>query len=117
MPLASAPRDVTGNPPVFWLVQWIGLSRKRTSCHDLGAHIPLQEGKQAATMRIADSNRRSGQVLIALMDEQEGLWETMQLHLNVTARTVPVLDILHALALCLRDRESVRARRTRAVSL
>ncbi len=41
--------------------------------------------------------RRSGQVLIALMDGQESLWETMKLHLNFGARTVPVLDILHAL--------------------
>lgn len=44
------------------------------------------------------ARRRSGQVLIALMDGQEGLWETMQLHLNFGARTVPILDILHALA-------------------
>jgi plasmid stability protein len=44
------------------------------------------------------ARRRSGQVLIALMDGQEGLWETMQLHLNFSARTVPILDILHALA-------------------
>lgn len=42
--------------------------------------------------------RRHGQVLIALMDGQESLWETMKLHLNFGARTVPVLDILHALA-------------------
>lgn len=42
--------------------------------------------------------RRPGQVLIVLMDGQESLWETMQLHLNFGARTVPVLDILHALA-------------------
>jgi hypothetical protein len=44
------------------------------------------------------SRRRSGQVLIALMDGQESLWETMKLHLNFGARTVPILDILHALS-------------------
>lgn len=41
--------------------------------------------------------RRPGQVLIALMDGQESLWETMKLHLSFGARTVPILDILHAL--------------------
>ncbi len=42
--------------------------------------------------------RRPGQVLIALMDGQESLWEAMKLHLSFAARTVPILDILHALA-------------------
>jgi hypothetical protein len=42
--------------------------------------------------------RRPGQVLIALMDGQESLWETMKMHFNFGARTVPILDILHALA-------------------
>jgi hypothetical protein len=42
--------------------------------------------------------RRSGQVLIALMDGQISLWETMQRHLKFSARTIPILDILHALA-------------------
>lgn len=42
--------------------------------------------------------RRSGQVLIALMDGQESLWKTMQWHLNFSAKTIPILDILHALA-------------------
>ena len=42
--------------------------------------------------------RRSGQVLIALMDGQESLWKTMQGHLDFNARTIPILDILHALA-------------------
>lgn len=42
--------------------------------------------------------RRLGQVLIVLMDGQESLWETMKLHLSFGKRTVPVLDILHALA-------------------
>jgi hypothetical protein len=45
-----------------------------------------------------DLRRRAGQVLIALMDGQESLWETMKLHVNFAARTVPILDILHALA-------------------
>jgi len=44
------------------------------------------------------SRRHGGQVLIALMDGQESLWETMKLHLKFSARTVPILDILHALA-------------------
>lgn len=42
--------------------------------------------------------RRAGQVLIVLMDGQESLWETMKLHLSFGARTVPILDVLHALA-------------------
>lgn len=42
--------------------------------------------------------RRAGQVLIVLMDGQESLRETMKLHLSFGARTVPILDILHALA-------------------
>ena len=44
------------------------------------------------------ARRRNGQVLVALMDGQESLWETMKLHLTFSARTVPILDILHALA-------------------
>lgn len=44
------------------------------------------------------ARRRPGQVLIALMDGQQSLWETMKLHLNFSARTVPILDILHALS-------------------
>ena len=42
--------------------------------------------------------RRDGQVLIVLMDGQESLWETMKLHLSFGPRTVPILDIVHALA-------------------
>lgn len=42
--------------------------------------------------------RRPGQVLLALMDGQESLWETLKLHLSFGVRTVPILDILHALA-------------------
>lgn len=42
--------------------------------------------------------RRPGQVLIVLMDGQESLWETMKLHLSFGPRTVPILDIVHALA-------------------
>jgi hypothetical protein len=44
------------------------------------------------------ARRRAGQVLIALMDGQESLWETMKLHLSFNARTIPILDILHALS-------------------
>jgi hypothetical protein len=42
--------------------------------------------------------RRPGQVLIVLMDGQESLWGTMKLHLSFGARTIPILDVLHALA-------------------
>lgn len=42
--------------------------------------------------------RRPGQVLIVLMDGQESLWETMKLHLSFGSRTIPILDIVHALA-------------------
>jgi hypothetical protein len=45
-----------------------------------------------------NARRRNGQVLVALMDGQESLWETMKLHLTFSARTVPILDILHALS-------------------
>jgi hypothetical protein len=41
--------------------------------------------------------RRANQVLIVLMDGQRSLWETIQLHLSFGIRTVPILDILHAL--------------------
>jgi hypothetical protein len=44
------------------------------------------------------ARRRCGQVLIALMDGQESLWETMKLHVSFGARTVPILDVLHALS-------------------
>jgi len=44
------------------------------------------------------ARRRSGQVLLALMDGQESLWQTMMLHFVFGPRTVPILDILHALA-------------------
>ncbi|MEX1027154.1 MAG: ISKra4 family transposase [Candidatus Paceibacterota bacterium] len=42
--------------------------------------------------------RRAGQVLVVLMDGQESLWNTFELHLSFSQRTVGVLDILHALA-------------------
>jgi hypothetical protein len=58
-----------------------------------GIHVAM-----AWVMGQVTARRRSGQVLIALMDGQESLWETMKLHLSFGARTVPVLDILHALA-------------------
>lgn len=58
-----------------------------------GIHVGM-----AWLMVQAIERRRPGQVLIALMDGQESLWDTMQLHVNFSARTVPILDILHALA-------------------
>ena len=42
--------------------------------------------------------RRAGQVLLVLMDGQESLWSTLLLHLSFGARTIPILDILHALS-------------------
>ena len=44
------------------------------------------------------ARRRPGQVLIMLMDGQESLWKTMLIHFTFSVRTVPILDILHALA-------------------
>jgi len=43
------------------------------------------------------ARRRANQVLVVLMDGQKSLWETFRLHLDFSARTVPVLDILHVL--------------------
>ena len=42
--------------------------------------------------------RQAGQVLLVLMDGQESLWETFKLHMSFGPRTVPILDILHALS-------------------
>ena len=42
--------------------------------------------------------RRVGQVLIVLMDGQESLWNAFAERLSFSQKTVPVLDILHALA-------------------
>lgn len=42
--------------------------------------------------------RRPRQVLIVLIDGQASLWATLKLHLSFGPRTVPVLDIVHALA-------------------
>lgn len=42
--------------------------------------------------------RRVGQVLIVLMDGQESLWNAFTERLSFSQKTVPVLDILHALA-------------------
>jgi hypothetical protein len=58
-----------------------------------GIHVAM-----AWIMGQVATRRRSGQVLIALMDGQESLWQTMQMHLCFGSRTVPVLDVLHALA-------------------
>lgn len=58
-----------------------------------GIHVGM-----AWIMEQVEARRRNGQVLIALMDGQESLWETMKLHFNFGARTTPILDILHALA-------------------
>lgn len=42
--------------------------------------------------------RAAGQVLIVLMDGQKSLWDTFALYLSFSARTIPILDILHALS-------------------
>ncbi len=42
--------------------------------------------------------RRVGQILIVLMDGQESLWNAFAERLPFTQKTVPILDILHALA-------------------
>ena len=41
--------------------------------------------------------QRAKQILIVLMDGQRSLWETFQLHQSFDARTIPILDVLHAL--------------------
>jgi len=58
-----------------------------------GIHVAMAWMISQITQR-----RRPGQVLIVLMDGQGSLWETMKLHLSFGARTVPILDIVHALA-------------------
>lgn len=60
--------------------------------HISGIHVAM-----AWIIGQIDQRRHPGQVLVVLMDGQESLWETMKLHLSFGARTVPVLDILHAL--------------------
>ncbi len=57
-----------------------------------GIHVAM-----AWTIGQIEQRRRAGQVLIALMDGQESLWETMKLHVSFGVRTVPILDIIHAL--------------------
>ena len=65
----------------------------------IGGSLPISGIHVAMTWIIGQviARRRRGQVLIALMDGQESLWETMKLHLEFGTRTVPILDILHAL--------------------
>lgn len=58
-----------------------------------GIHVAM-----AWIMGQVTARRGRGQLLIALMDGQESLWETMKLHFAFTPRTIPILDILHALA-------------------
>lgn len=80
---------------------------KNTTAHfpevqsnDDGSHLPINgiHVAMAWIMGQVAARRRPGQVLIALMDGQESLWQTMMLHLSFGARTIPILDILHALA-------------------
>ena len=85
--------------------------RPRPQNKNTTAHFPeVAENGDGSTLAISGihvamawimgqvaARRRSGQVLIALMDGQKSLWQTMQMHLCFGARTVPVLDILHVL--------------------
>ncbi len=66
----------------------------------VGGELPISGIHVAIAWIIGQvtARRRSGQVLITLMDGQDSLWETMKLHLSFGARTVPILDILHALS-------------------
>ncbi len=86
--------------------------RPRPQNKNTTAHFPeTQEDGDGGTIAITGihvamawiigqvlARRRNWQVLIALMDGQESLWETMKMHLTFSPRTVPILDILHALA-------------------
>jgi hypothetical protein len=91
----------------------IQVKRPKPQNKNTTAHLPYMEddgeGRELAIsgihvgiawlMRQIALRRRPGQVLIALMDGQESLWETMKLdNLRFGGRTVPILDILHALA-------------------
>jgi hypothetical protein len=95
-------RDENASPP----------QRPRPQNKNTTAHFPtLEEDGDGGQIPISGihvgmawiigqitARRRPGQVLIALMDGQESLWETMKLHLSFGPRTVPILDILHALS-------------------
>jgi len=75
------------------------------------AHFPTSEdngnGKQVAISGIHVAmawivgqialRRRTGQVLLVLMDGQTSLWDTFALHFTFAKRTIGILDILHAL--------------------
>ncbi len=52
----------------------------------------------AWTISQIDLRRRIGQVLIVIMDGQQSLWDAIKMGVSFGARTVPVLDILHALS-------------------
>lgn len=76
------------------------------------AHFPIATEDQSGTASIISGilvgvtwiisqialRRRAGQVLIVLMDGQESLWNAFAEILPFSQKTVPVLDILHALA-------------------
>jgi len=88
------------------------IKRPRPQNKNTTAHFPeIQDNGDSSDLSISGihvamawimgqvaARRRPGQVLIALMDGQESLWQTMMLHLSFGPRTVPILDILHALA-------------------
>lgn len=86
--------------------------RPRPANKNTTAHLPTTEDDGAGgTVAISGihvamawiigqivTRRRPGQVLIALMDGQESLWDTLKLHLQFAVRTIPILDILHVLS-------------------
>ncbi len=88
------------------------IKRPRPQNKNTTAHFPeIQDNGDGSDLSISGihvamawimgqvaARRRRGQVLIVLMDGQESLWQTMMLHLSFGPRTVPILDILHALA-------------------
>jgi hypothetical protein len=52
----------------------------------------------AWAMAQVDARRRPDQTLIVVMDGQESLWDTVELHLEFNITTVPILDILHVVS-------------------
>lgn len=65
-----------------------------------GTQVPISGIVVAMAWIISqiDLRRRIGQVLIVIMDGQESLWDAIKMSLTFGARTVAVLDILHALS-------------------
>ena len=71
-----------------------------TEVDDTGKPIVLSGIQMAMTWIMGQIRvrRRANQVLVVLMDGQESLWSGFERHLPFRARTVGVLDILHAMS-------------------